>query len=107
VTDVADRTETPVACTPPIATVAPAVNPLPVIVMVVPPPVVPRDGETEVTVTREVVGPVGDEHAGSTTAIDTRPRNACRRTRAGVLTDETIGWQIIAESPQRSVNEPA
>jgi hypothetical protein len=47
---VALATETPVAVTPPMVTVAPATKPVPVIVMLVPPPTLPEVGAALVTV---------------------------------------------------------
>ena len=41
---------TPVAAAPPIVTVAPETNPVPVMVIATPPASVPLDGDTEVTV---------------------------------------------------------
>ena len=51
VIDVAETTVTLVAAVPPIATVAPALNPVPVIVMAVPPLLLPR-----ATLTADIVG---------------------------------------------------
>jgi hypothetical protein len=49
VIDVALATVTPLAAVPPNDTVAPAANPVPLIVTAVPPAVVPEDGETPLT----------------------------------------------------------
>ena len=50
VIDVPVTTMTPVAAVPPTLTVAPARNPVPVMVTAVPPLIVPEFGEMEVTV---------------------------------------------------------
>ena len=58
VSEVALWNVTPEAAAPPIATVAPLVKPVPVIVMVSPPAGAPNAGETPVTAGAEVAGGV-------------------------------------------------
>jgi hypothetical protein len=50
VIDVDDTTVTAVADTPPTVTVAPATNPVPIMLITVPPDMVPAFGDTAVTV---------------------------------------------------------
>ena len=80
-----------------MATAAPAENPLPVIVTAVPPPVVPRDGDTDITAIRGVVGAVGDEQPERMSAAQSGMGIARRRPRPTAVTDETIELTMIAE----------
>jgi len=67
VSEVALATTTLVAATPPIVTVASPAKPLPLIVTLLPPAVLPVDGETEVTFRPVVVGPDGESSPQATT----------------------------------------
>jgi hypothetical protein len=79
---------TPVAATPPIDTLAPLANPVPVIVMATPPAVAPREGETAVTVGAAAAG--GDGGCGDGPAGDEPPPQDIVKSASAVQTEARV-----------------
>jgi len=91
VIDVLPDTTTPVAGTPPTVTVASLANPLPEIVMLLPPVVLPIAGDIEMTFGVVLVGPDGesDPQAANTIGVAAQSVSAsARRRRVNVITGQ-------------------